>query len=375
MIRIRTGNRHKIKHLKRCLIAALFVLSALLFGLPALADDENAPKVTDWGIFDDATGAMTSLGGTGVIEGSAVNGSFYIRFDHNVAERSSVNVADVNCALISVRSTDGRAVPAAAWVKDTQLEFQYRQCIFVTISGAVDPSKNYRIVIAPGITAKNGSVNSSGASLYFSFSDPGSGGDDPLNPGGDDPSDPGGDEPSKEEPEKKPKKKKKKKKKKKETKKEEKDPSAGQTPSGGRSGTGSSGTRTGTGGYGSRTGAGIASGHSSVYRYGSGARNAQDRDSAARTTAKSQEQKETLKVPSYARADENVKAYRLTPETAGRFAALLSRAPEEEETSPEVNKVASLSDDGPVILLSILVCLGLILAGGAAEAVVFKKRL
>ena len=167
----------KTGHKRRSILAALFVLSVLLVCTPAWADDDNAPRVSDWGIFNEATGAKTSLSGTELIEGSTINGSFYIQFDHNVAERTAVNVADANCALISVRSTDGRSVAASAWVKDTQLEFQYRQYIFVTILEDIDPGKTYRIVVAPGITAKNGSTNTAGASLYFSFSDPGDGGE------------------------------------------------------------------------------------------------------------------------------------------------------------------------------------------------------
>ena len=67
MIKSTVNSKHIMKHIKRCVIAALFVLSALFFCMAALADEENAPKISDWGIFDEETGAKTSLNGTGVI--------------------------------------------------------------------------------------------------------------------------------------------------------------------------------------------------------------------------------------------------------------------------------------------------------------------
>ena len=171
---------------KRCrIIAAFLVLTAVLTAASWLAsqtclaeDDGNdrVPHISDWGIFDASDGTRKSLADSGVVERESEGTVFYIQFDHNVAERSEGNnVADNNCSLISVVSGSGVPVAASVWVKDTQLEFQYRQCIFITINESIDESDYYHIVVAPGITAKNGYTNNEGSDLYFAFPSMGSG--------------------------------------------------------------------------------------------------------------------------------------------------------------------------------------------------------
>ena len=177
------------KDKKRCRsFAALLVLTVTLFSAAFLipqcyaADDETdrAPYVVDWGLFDEGTGNETSLMKSGVIEGDTSGMVFYIRFDHNVAQMDgTINIGEANCSLVSVVSNGGKAVASTAWVKDTQLEFQYRQYIFITVTGTVDPSKYYHIKVAPGITAKNGFTNNGSANLYFSFPTSGAG-DEPV---------------------------------------------------------------------------------------------------------------------------------------------------------------------------------------------------
>lgn len=177
---------------KRCrTIAAFLVLILVLFSvlfdgmllLPqsfAAEDSDRAPRVVDWGLFDEETGTQTSLMDSGVIEGDISGMVFYVKFDHNVAQMDgTTNIGEQNCSLVSVVSNGGRRVASTAWVKDTQLEFQYRQCIFVTVTGQFDPRKYYHIAIAPGITAKNGFTNNGGTDLYFSFPTSGMG-DEPV---------------------------------------------------------------------------------------------------------------------------------------------------------------------------------------------------
>ena len=169
-------------------LALVLVLFSVLFNgmllLPqsfaAEEDSDRAPYVVDWGLFDEETGEQISLMESGVIEGDTSGMVFYIRFDHNVAQRDGGdNVADPNCSLISVVSNGGKPVASTAWVKDTQLEFQYRQYIFITVTGTFDPTKYYHIAVAPGITAKNGFTNNGGTDLYFSFPTSGAG-EDPV---------------------------------------------------------------------------------------------------------------------------------------------------------------------------------------------------
>ena len=174
---------------KRCrTVAAFLVLILVLFNgtlllpqsLAAEEDSDRAPHVVDWGLFDEETGTQTSLMESGVIEGDPSGMVFYIKFDHNVAQMDgTTNIGEQNCGLVSVASNGGKRVDATAWVKDTQLEFQYRQCIFVAITGPIDPKKYYHIAVAPGITAKNGFTNNGGTDLYFSFPTSG-GGDTPV---------------------------------------------------------------------------------------------------------------------------------------------------------------------------------------------------
>jgi hypothetical protein len=159
-------------------ISFTLIISMSIGSLIGIAADEEdrAPYVSDWGIFDESTGKTTSLADSGVVDGDSANRVFYVRFNHNVAEPI---VAENNCGLISIVSAGGKHIDSKAWVKDTQLEFQYRQYIFITVTGDMDTTKYYHIKVSPGVTAKNGYTNKEGTSLYFSFTTSGPG-DEPT---------------------------------------------------------------------------------------------------------------------------------------------------------------------------------------------------
>ena len=156
-------------------MTALFVLLGMLAALGFCARNAQARggvlSLSSWGVIKETEETLLTDGA--VIEGDAIDGDLFVRFDHNVAQ---AEIAEANCAKISLVSSDGTSVAATVWVKDTQLEFQYRQYIFITVNQELDPDQTYSIVIEPGIIAKNGEDIYAGGTLSFGVSGSGSGG-------------------------------------------------------------------------------------------------------------------------------------------------------------------------------------------------------
>ena len=110
--------------------------------------------------------AEYSMMGDTTIRQDSAGITLYVRFNHNVA---SEQLKENNLSKLSVIANDGRPAAANVWVKDTQLEFQYRQYIFITLAENLDPAKGYQIVVAPGVRANNTYVDEAGNNLFFSY--------------------------------------------------------------------------------------------------------------------------------------------------------------------------------------------------------------
>ena len=86
-----------------------------------------------------------------------------LHFSNNVAEST---VCDGNIAKIHLQKADGTPVEATVWVVDTQVDREKRRYIFVTPDAELAPGA-YKVVIDPGITAKNGSSAETGFTVSF----------------------------------------------------------------------------------------------------------------------------------------------------------------------------------------------------------------
>ena len=118
-----------------------------------------------------AAGDAPAVAGSNPADGATVDvvdvGEIYVQFTNNVAEST---VADGNIALIHLQKADGTAVAATVSVVDTQVDRDKRQFIYITPDAALTAGE-YRIVIDAGVTAKNGTSATEGATISFTVTD------------------------------------------------------------------------------------------------------------------------------------------------------------------------------------------------------------
>lgn len=96
-------------------------------------------------------------------------GRMWVQFETNVA------AVPENATLVVLETSEGAEVSPERYsvsLPDPELEFAYRQYIWIDVSG-LDPGAGYVLCVKPGIASKNGVVNDVETRIAFSTAGPG----------------------------------------------------------------------------------------------------------------------------------------------------------------------------------------------------------
>ena len=122
-------------------------------------------------VFVSLAPAMAFASSPEVIASSPVDGATDVPCEGRMWLQFENNVAAVpgNAELVSLETADGGEVPAERYsvsLPDTEVEFGYRQYIWIDVNG-LEPGAEYVIRVLPGITAKNGAASDSETRISF----------------------------------------------------------------------------------------------------------------------------------------------------------------------------------------------------------------